>query len=91
MANAPMKRDVALRIGLAARELPDTDAARLLLVLADAVGLPPTEASLASLTTESLRRAAAGELAGVDPVVLASALTGLKGGSDADADPGVRI
>jgi hypothetical protein len=44
--------DLALRIGLAARALPDTDPARLIRVLADAVGLPPTIAKLDGLLAE---------------------------------------
>ena len=46
MSHATLSDDIALRIGLAARELPDTDARRLLRVLADVVGLPPTAKSL---------------------------------------------
>lgn len=86
MANAPMKRDVALRIGLAARELPETDAARLLRVLADAVGLPPTEKALSALTVQSLKSAANGELAGVDPAALTLALERLNGELPAGLD-----
>lgn len=86
MANVPMKRNVALRIGLAARVLPDTDPARLLRVLADIVALPPTETSLASLTVESLRTACAGELDGVDPAALASAIACLNAELPADLD-----
>jgi hypothetical protein len=39
MATTTLTEDMALRIGLAARTLPDTDPARLLRVLADLVGL----------------------------------------------------
>ena len=40
--SSPISDDIALRIGLAARALPETSPSRLLKVLADAVGLPPT-------------------------------------------------
>jgi nitrogen fixation protein NifX len=46
MPEQALSEDIALRIGLAARALPDTDPARLLRVLSDAVGLPPTAAKL---------------------------------------------
>lgn len=78
--NTPaITRDVALRIGLAARALPDTDPARLLKVLADAVGLPPTEKSLSGLTVQSLKKAADGELAEIETGSLKAALSCLKG------------
>jgi nitrogen fixation protein NifX len=74
--------DIALRIGLAARALPDTDPARLLGVLADAVGLPPTVAALDGLTIKQLKAAADGELADVDADALKAALALLKGQGD---------
>ena len=46
----PISKEIALRIGLAARVLPDIDAAQLLKVLDELVGLPPTKDSLATLT-----------------------------------------
>lgn len=74
-----LSREVALRIGLAARELEDTDAARLLKVLADAVGLPPKEADLAGLSLKQLKAAADGELSEQTPEALKSACAILKG------------
>jgi nitrogen fixation protein NifX len=71
--------DIALRIGLAARALPDTDPARLLRVLDDAVGLPPTIAALDGLTVKQLKAAAEGELADIDSAALKGALALLKG------------
>lgn len=68
-----------MRIALASRALPDTDAKRLLAVLADAVGLPPTENKLQGLKVQDLKRAAAGELAGIDPAALEQALAWLRG------------
>jgi nitrogen fixation protein NifX len=78
---------VALRIALAARALPDTDAERLLKVLGAAVGLPPTEAGLAGLTVKQLKTAADGELAEIDPPHLKTALAYLKGEMLADSAP----
>jgi nitrogen fixation protein NifX len=84
---SPISEDIALRIGLAARALPDTDPARLLRVLADAVGLPPTEAKLAELKVKDLKAAADGELAEIDIDALKFALSLLKGEGVAEADP----
>jgi len=75
----PISDDIALRIGLAARALPDTPPARLIRVLAEAVGLPPTADELARLKVKDLRSAADGELADVDVDALKAALTLLKG------------
>lgn len=87
MSDDLISRDIALRIGLAARTLPDTDPARLLRVLADAVGLPPTKAKLAKLKVKDLKAAADGEFADMDASVLKDALAALKGESEADAEP----
>lgn len=87
MSNATLSKDIALRIGLAARELPDTDAKRLLDVLADAVGLPPTAKSLAALTVKELKAAADGEFADIDAAAIKTALAYLKGEMGIAADP----
>jgi len=84
---SPISEDLALRIGLAARALPETDPARLLRVLADAVGLPPTAEKLAALKVKDLRTAAAGELGDIDPDALKAALTYLKGEGLTDSAP----
>lgn len=82
----PISDDIALRIGLAARALPDTPPARLIAVLADAVGLPPTAEKLAGLKVKDLKSAADGELADIDTEALKAALVFLKGeGAEADA------
>lgn len=79
MTTGQLSEDIALRIGLAARTLPDTDPARLLRVLDDAVGLPPTEQSLAGLKVKDFKEAADGEFASLDQDVLKAALAILKG------------
>jgi nitrogen fixation protein NifX len=78
---------IALRIALAARALPDTDAKRLIAVLADAVGLPPTPAKLAGLKVKDLKQALDGELAEVDAAALKAALAHLKGTAEQEVDP----
>lgn len=79
MSKSPISKDIALRIALAARALPDTDAARLLKVLSSAVAFPPTDASLASLSVKSFKAAADGEFADMDTASLKQALALLKG------------
>lgn len=86
MNNKVISRDIALRIALAARALPDTDAARLLGVLAKAVGLPPTVKSLASLSAKKLKQAGDGELSDVDADSLKQALAILKGEVELEAE-----
>jgi nitrogen fixation protein NifX len=79
MSASPISDEIALRIGLAAREIPDTDPARLLRVLADAIGLPPTSKKLSLLQVKDLKSAADGEFAVYDADVIKSALAYLKG------------
>lgn len=73
-----LSRELALRIGLAARALPDTDAKRLFTVLTDCVGLPITEDKLAGLNLKTFKSAQGGEFTGLDDVTLKSALHILK-------------
>jgi nitrogen fixation protein NifX len=87
MSQTLLSDDIALRIGLAARALPDTDPARLLRVLDAAVGLPPTAAKLDGLTLKALRTAADGELADIDKEMLKHALELLKGEGAATIEP----
>lgn len=88
MSQPSISEDIALRIGVAARALPDTEPARLLRVLDDAVGLPPTAAALDGLTVKSLKAAADGELADIDKESLKHALALLKGeGTDVIEPP----
>ncbi|GAB4366280.1 MAG: hypothetical protein Kow0060_23800 [Methylohalobius crimeensis] len=55
MAAQTLSREVALRIGLAAKVLPGIDARRLMQVLAEKVGLPLTERRLAKVTVTHLK------------------------------------
>ena len=87
MSATPISNELALRIGLAARELPDTDVARLLRVLAYAVGLPPTVKKLSDLTVKELKAAADGEFADIDSAVIKSALACLKGEAGMQSEP----
>lgn len=87
MNTTAISKDIALRIGLAARELPDTDARRLLRALDDAIGLPPTEQSLGTLKVKDLKSAADGEFADVDNSAMKSALAWLKGENNLTSDP----
>ena len=51
-------REVALRIGLAARTLPDIEPAQLMQVLVKALGMPLSEEKLTRLTVRELQEAA---------------------------------
>jgi nitrogen fixation protein NifX len=77
--NEPLSNDIALRIALAARVLPDFDAAQLLKVLDELVGLPPTKDSLATLTVKQLKAADVAKLRSVEIDLLKEALAYLKG------------
>jgi nitrogen fixation protein NifX len=87
MPKNPLSDAIALRIARAARALPDTDAARLLKVLDDAVGLPPTQKKLATLKVRDLKNALHGELTDIDSGALKEAVAILKGEAEADPDP----
>lgn len=56
-----MTREAALRIALAARELPGVTAAGLVTAIVDRVGLPLSEAKLAALSVDDLREILAGD------------------------------
>ncbi len=56
-SQAKLSRELALRIGLAARALPDTDAKRLLSVLTDCIDLPITEEKIARINLKTLKTA----------------------------------
>jgi nitrogen fixation protein NifX len=73
-----MLRELALRIGLAAHALPDTDAKRLFTVLTDCVSLPITEAKISSINLKMLKTAQQGEFSTIDDALLRKALHILK-------------
>ena len=85
--DAPISREIALRIGLAARLLPDTDPARLLRVLRGAVGLPPTNKKLQGLTVADLKSAADGEFGEIAVPLLEAAVACLKGERETEGRP----
>jgi nitrogen fixation protein NifX len=82
-SQAALSRELALRIGLAARALPDTDAKRLLSVLIDCIGLPITEEKIVGINLNTLKTALAGEFFDVDDPLLTHALSILKSGLNA--------
>ena len=77
-SQAILSRELALRIGLAARALPDTDAKRLLSVLSDCIGLPISEEKIAGINLETFKSGLGGEFADVDQPLLIHALSILK-------------
>lgn len=79
MTDSKLSKEIALRIGMAARALPDTDASRLLKILDSEIGLPPTLKSLSELTVKKLRHARGGELSDIDTATLVNAISFLKG------------
>lgn len=64
-----MTREAALRIALAARELPGIEARALVQALAEKLDLPLTETKLAAVTVEDLREILAGDHADQNCVV----------------------
>ncbi len=88
-ADQPLPDCIALRVGLAARRLPDTDSCQLLRVLLAALGEPLTEDKLAGLTVKVLKTAAAGALDEIDGPTLRQALSCLKGEDGSDAAPAI--
>ncbi|MDD5249450.1 MAG: dinitrogenase iron-molybdenum cofactor biosynthesis protein [Rhodocyclaceae bacterium] len=67
--SASMTREAALRIALAARELPGVSAAGLVTAIATKLGMPLTETKLAELTVSDLREILAGDHADENCVV----------------------
>ncbi len=79
MTSSPLSDDLALRIGLAARELPETDPKRLVTVLLAHFGGSITEAGLEGLKVKDLKGAADGELASLPAEALKTATAILRG------------
>lgn len=78
MSQNALSRELALRIGLAARALPDTTIQRLMTVLTDALGLPITEEKLSTLNLKTLKTAYNGEFSEVEEPLLKKAVHALK-------------
>lgn len=76
---APLSEDIALRIGLAARLMPDVEPRVVLRALLDIMGEPITATKLSRLRAQRLRGAANGALADVDQDILQQAVALLKG------------
>ncbi|GAB6043989.1 dinitrogenase iron-molybdenum cofactor N-terminal domain-containing protein [Endothiovibrio diazotrophicus] len=88
MSNDSLSRELALRIGLAARVLPDTEPARLMKVLVDSLGLPLSAEKLWKVTVKSLRTGADGDFVEMPEAALKQAAAILRGETDADSrDP----
>jgi nitrogen fixation protein NifX len=79
MGTPGLSPHLALRIGLAARTLPDATLQQLMDALVDALGLPLTEKKLEHLSLGKLRAAADGLLSGVSRSALREALGYLQG------------
>ena len=73
-----LSRELALRIGLASRALPDTDARRLFKVLTNCVGFPITEDKIGSINLKTFKAAQEGEFSEIDDDLLKKALHILK-------------
>lgn len=74
MSQDAIPRELALRIGLCARALPDTDAKRLLDVLTGFAGQKLNQAKLATLTVASFKALSGGEFSAIDDITLQQAL-----------------
>lgn len=79
MSNESLPRELALRIGLAARVLPETEPARLMKVLVSELGLPLSPDKLWKVTVKSLRSGADGDLAEMTEESLKQAAAILRG------------
>ena len=84
-----LSEDLALRIGLAARSLPETTPARLMAVLIEALGMPLTRAKLESITPKRLKTAMDGQLAEMEGAYLKQAVRYLKGERSLEAESDV--
>ena len=87
MPQPPISDEIALRIALAARVLPDTDTARLIRIIEDTAGLPPTPEKLGELRIKDLRKALGGVIADTDADALKAALAILQGEGGIEEPP----
>ena len=79
MSEPELTQNMALRIGLASKALPDVSPADMLGIVGAAVGLPPSEKKIAGLSIDKLRTADGGKLFGAPRGALKEALLILKG------------
>lgn len=79
MSESGLQEEVALRIGLAVRELPEMDPRTLVNILIQAVGTPITTTRLAKLRKQALIKASDGKLDSADENQLKKAMSMLKG------------
>lgn len=86
MSAGELSHEAALRIGLAARVLPDTEPARLMKVLVAALGLPLDADKLGRLTARQLQTGGDGEFAGLPLPVVKQALDYLWGKATVTVD-----
>lgn len=86
MAAEALSREVALRIGLAARVIPDADPRRLMSALVDAIGMPITEEKLSAVTVQQLRSVADGMFQDVPLPALKEAVDWLWGKRQVEVD-----
>lgn len=79
MSNAPISDEVALRIGLAARVLPDMEVGLLLNILTRMCGQPITSAKLTKVRVNRFRAVASDELQNASDEDIKNAINLLKG------------
>jgi nitrogen fixation protein NifX len=82
MSQNTLSRELALRIGLAARALPDTSIQQLMTVLTKLLGLPITEEKLATLNFKTLK----GEFPDFEESLIKKAVHTLKHPVEEDLD-----
>ncbi|SNY92922.1 nitrogen fixation protein NifX [Cohaesibacter sp. ES.047] len=75
----PLSRELALRIGLAANQMPELDTGSLIGILSEAVGVPMTEEKFANLGMKTFRKAGGEALMQVPSDHVKAALRILKG------------
>ncbi|HFB2048477.1 MAG: dinitrogenase iron-molybdenum cofactor biosynthesis protein [Hyphomicrobiaceae bacterium] len=79
MSETTLPRELALRVGLAARAMPDMSTSSLLDVLDKAVGLPLTISKLDCLTVKTFRKAGGEAMMAVPGAMVRTAVGYLKG------------
>lgn len=77
--SAPLNQDIALRVGLAAREFGNIPAKELLELLIEIMGEPITQAKLEKLRAKKVRQLGSSLLGNVEPKKFDSAFAFLKG------------